>query len=529
MKLNHFTIVLLAAVVGWSASRFWPESPRLTATAARKILCYQSPMHPWVKSDHPGQCTVCGMDLVPIYAGGQNFDHAASDSVMLPQGSPNVIGVKTAEVRKQALARTQRVAGMIVEDESRHGIICAPVEGRIDSLAMAGDGDKINRRQPLVTLFSRTLLSAANDYKLALEQNSPTLDQTKRRLEQYGLVWEQIKGIPQRQSDEIHFGILAPLSGTIVKSYVSEGQYVKEGDRMFEIADFTKMWFLFSAYEQDLPLLRKGQAVTVEIPSLPGESLKAKIDFISPNLDETTRSASIRVVLENHQGQIKNKTTAAAVVELDAPEVLAIPRSAVLWPGSCPRVYVEQAAGVYQRRELKLGRAGDDCWEVLDGLKQGERVVRAGNMLIDSQAQLDAMAISAPASPQMEISANIKAYLNAVVALTTALADDNLTAANIALEKLPPAPDGLIKTLAPTTNPELKALRKAFLPWSQEIASLAVRWTQSFPELKIFRCPMTQDLWPGAPANAQWIQLRSDLHNPYWGKEMSDCGVEVKP
>lgn len=529
MKPPQFMIIGIAALVGWSVSRYWPVSPPVGPATARRILLYQSPMHPWVKSDRPGQCTVCGMDLVPVYEGGETFDHLASGIVVIPQGSPNVLGVKTTVVRRYALARSLRVAGMIGEDESRHGIICAPAEGRIDGLAMTGDGDKINRRQPLVTLFSRTLLSAANDYKLALEQNSPAVDQAKRRLEQYGLVWEQINVIPQRQPEDVHFGILSPLTGTIVKSYVSEGQYVKEGDRLFEIADFTQMWFMFSAYEQDLPALHKGQLVTLQTPSLPGELLKSKIDFISPNLDETTRSARIRVVLENHDGRIRNKTYAAAVVELDAPEVLAIPRSAVLWPGGGPRVYVEQSAGNYQRREIKLGRTGDTSWEVLDGLKEGERVVEAGNMLIDGQAQLNDMAMSPPVATFLEISGDLKAYLSAVATLNTALANDDLAAANAALGKLPFAPGGMIKTPAPVPNVELKALRKAFLPWSQEIATLAIGLTKDFPELKIFRCPMTHDLWPGAPANAQWIQLTGELQNPYWGEEMQDCGMEVKP
>ena len=194
---------------------------------------------------------------------------------------------------------------------------------------------------------------------------------------------------PTRQPDDIYFGILAPLTGTIVKSYISEGQYVKEGDKLFEIADFTKMWFMFPASEQDLPLLQVGQIATLTAPSLPGQTLKARVAFISPNLDEMTRSAMVRVVLENPERRIRNKTYAAGIVELDAPEVLAVPRSAVLWPGTQPRVYVEQAPGAYQQRTVKIGRTGDVCWEVLDGLKEGERVVLSGNMLIDGQAQFD--------------------------------------------------------------------------------------------------------------------------------------------
>ena len=278
---------------------------------------------------------------------------------------------------------------MIGEDQSRHGVISAPVEGRIDGLAMNHPGQQITRRQPLATFFSRTLLSAAEDYKLALEQGGPAVEEAKRRLEQYGLVFEQINSIPTRQPDDLYFGILAPLTGTIVKSYVSEGQYVKEGERLFEIADFTKMWFMFSAAEQDLPFLKAGQIVAVNIPSLPGETLKARIASIDPTPDAMTHSAMVRVVLENPERRIKNNSVADGVVELEAPEVLAVPRAAVLWPGKSPRVYVEKAAGAYELRRVKLGRAGDAMWEVLDGLKEGERVVQSGNVLIDGQAQLD--------------------------------------------------------------------------------------------------------------------------------------------
>ena len=396
MKPAYLVIATIAAACGWYGAVLLRHPAHVPATheggEGRRILFYQSPMHPWVKSDKPGQCTVCGMDLVPIYEGGRNFDHAASGIVMLPAGSPNVIGVQTAEVKKQRLVRTLRVAGMIGEDESRHGIISAPMEGRIDGLAMSCEGDKVTRRQPLATMFSRTLLIAANDYKLALEQGGAALEQAKRRLEQYGLVWEQINAIPTRQPDDLYFGILAPLSGTIVKSYVSEGQYVKEGEKLFEIADFTKMWFVFPAFEQDLPFIQVGQVVSLQAPSLPGQVLKARVSFISPNLDEATRSAKVRVVLENPERRIKNNTFAEVVIELEAPEVLTVARTAVLWPGRTPCVYVEKQPGVYEQRSVKLGRKGDEDWEVLDGLKEGERVVTSGNMLIDGQAQLNSNA-----------------------------------------------------------------------------------------------------------------------------------------
>lgn len=523
MRLRPIIITLAAFfVLGWMA---WDRHthPLSTGDASSKGLPRQCPMHPWMKSKLPGKCSACGMDLVVGSTG--------ADLVLLPPSSPNILGIQTADVKKLPLVRTLRFAGMIGEDMSRHGVISAPVEGRIDGLSMNHEGQQVTRRQPLATMFSRTLLAAANDYNLALKQGPEAAEPAKHRLEQYGLVWEQIKAIPQRQPDDLYFGVLSPLSGVIVKSYVSEGENVKEGQKLFEVADFTKMWFMFSAYEQDLPFLRIGQIVTLNAPHLPGETMKARITSINPNLDEMTHSAMVRVVIENPERRIKNKTYAEGTVELDAPEVLAVPRGAVLWPGDSPRVYVEKAAGSLQARKVKLGRAGNALWEIIDGLKEGERVVTSGNMLIDSQAQLDAMAQpdGSPTTSQLNIKgrAELIGFLKAAAALNLALANDDLTAANAALKQLPSAPDGCIKTAPPTASADIKTLRRAFLPWSQEVATLALK--TRLPEPHIFRCPMTDQLWPGAPPNAAWVQFSGELRNPYWGKEMQECGVEVKP
>ena len=387
MKFSTIIAIVIAATVGWLAARMSHHD--VGKESQRKVLYYQSPMHPWVKADKPGQCTVCGMDLVPVYQGDMGFDHKADKLVMLPQGSPNVMGVKTVEINRYPLLRTLKVSGTIGEDESRHGVISAPVEGRIDGLSTNHPGQQVTRRQPLATIFSKTLLAAANDYKTALPQGGPAVETAKRRLEQYGLVWEQIKAIPDRQPDDLYFGVLSPATGVIVKSYVHEGQYVKEGEKLFETADFTTMWFVFTAYEQDLPFLKPRQVVKVSIPSLGGETINARLGAITPILDEESHSAMVRVVLENPERRFFSNSTATAVIDLEATNVLAVPRSAVLWSGTTARVYVEKDTGVYEQRAVKLGRSGDADWEMLNGLKQGERVVVSGNVLIDGQAQLN--------------------------------------------------------------------------------------------------------------------------------------------
>lgn len=550
---SFFKYLLIAALgaggMWYYIQRGAHESHGSHTDAEKKLLYYQSPMHPWVKSDQPGRCTVCGMALVPVYEGEKGYDGAASDSdiLMLPAGSPNVIGLQTAEIKKQPLVRTLRVAGMVDDDDSKHRVMSAYTRGRIEKLFINFEGAEVHAGQPLASYYSADILSAARDYKLAVKQGGGPLQQAAAtRLLQLGLSKAQIAKVPERSDDDLFFEILAPMNGTVVKRNVYEGQFVEEGAPLFELADFSRMWFQFIAYEQDLPFLKVGQPVEITTPSVPGKVIRSKIAFINPNLDSLTRSARVRVEIENtqtpeglHRGhEILHKLYAEAVVTVDAPDVIAVPRQAVLWPGTQPRVYVEQGAGTYQQRTLKLGRVGDAYWEVLDGLKAGERVALTGNMLMDGQAQLDAMVMTAsapapapPATPMADVDhAALTAYITAVDAVNLALANDDLAATNAALKKLPAVPAGIkLQTTPPAPGNDLKELRKIFLPWSQEIASAASALKAHLPELHVFRCPMTNDLWSGAPANAKWIQLSAELRNPYWGKEMRDCGAEVKP
>ncbi len=345
-------------------------------------------MHPWVTSDRQIGCTVCGMDLVR--PASSTPTQTPDEVVLLEPGSVKVVGVQTFALRKQPLIRTLRVNGSIVEDESRHAIISAPVEGRIEALSMKNEGAQLRRREPMLSILSQPLIGAVNDYKAALNQRElNAVTNAQNRLEQLGLVWDQIKSIPQRQASDSVFSLLAPRGGTIVKNYVVEGQFVKEGEPLFEIADFTTMWFTFPAYEQDLPFIELGQVVEINTSSLPSRTLKARVTFISPNLDDRTHASTVRVLLEHPELHLRNRTAARGLVELDAPEVLGVPRTAVLWHGQSPRVYVEKAPGVYEPHAVKLGRVGDELYELLEGAVEGDRVVVSGNLLLDAQAQLN--------------------------------------------------------------------------------------------------------------------------------------------
>lgn len=593
MKPIHVVVAALIAAAGaggWFAARHWPAKPDSITGAndkssERRIRYYQSSMHPWIKSDKPGRCTICGMELSPVYEGDKGFD-ATEGVVNLGSNTIQVINVRTDEVRRRPLKRSLRFAGTIDDNDARHRIVSAYIDGRIDALAVNYVGAEVTTGQPLATFYSPMLLAAEREYVALAKRHAPStgtalagehqrlIEAAAARLQRYGLSDGQIAALPQKDANDIHTQLLAPVSGTVVGRFVYEGQYVKEGDKLFEMADFSTMWFLFDAYERDLAWLKPGQKVEVTTPAAPGRTFTGMVAFIDPNLKEMTRSAKVRVELANPLTEINgvkrrelyHKLYADAVVQVEVPEVLAVPRSAVLSPGAAPVLYVDKGGGAYEQRKLRLGRAGDDDYEVLDGVAEGERVVTQGGMLIDAQAQLNASAnpLTGEGIPPGQGFTNatnalppltdaqhkaVQEFLALANALTAALAGDNLAEFNSQAQKTHsavPALAGaflkdnpwrvLIEKLEAVghlgASTDLKAARKSFHPLSEAAVGFTKalrRQEAGFKSLKVFRCPMTKDAFPGAPRTAEWIQFELPIRNPYFGAEMLDCGSEVKP
>jgi len=363
--------------------------------AAERPLYYQSPMHPWIRSDEPGQCTICGMDLAPVYDTGNAPGGATvRNIVMLPGESPRITGIATVPVRRAPLVRTIRVAGRLEVDRRRYSVLAAPVRGRLDTLSVRETGERVERGSPLAGFFSRDLLAAVAEYRAA---PASLRSAVALRLRQMGLSPEQIAALPGRAADDLTVPLLAPQGGVVVARHVDQGQWVDEGDPMLEIADLATLWFLFPVYEADLPWVREGAEVTLRTPSAPGETFRASITLIDPGLDETTRTARVRAELANPPGEgggyrLRHRLFAEGEIAVNAPEALQVPRSAVLRPGGTARVFVETGEageGAYRLTPVTLGREGDAAVEVLHGVKEGDRVVTRGAVLLDGQAQLN--------------------------------------------------------------------------------------------------------------------------------------------
>lgn len=544
MKPFHLLCLFLTFALGLTA-----------ATAA----VYQCPMHPWIKSDHPGdKCTICGMDLVAAAPGDVAVD---PNLVVLSPAAAAVVNVRTSEVHRGALLHTLRVAGVIEDDDTRHHILTARVPGRIEKLFVNYVGAEVHEGEPLATVYSPEMLTAQRQYVERLKGGAafPASDRAaaRERLLNMGLTEEEVIVLEHTQEPSAFLTIRAPMTGTVTARHVYEGQQINQdpaesASRLFEVGDFSKMWFVFDAYETDLAWLRVGQTVAVTTASQPGRIFTAPIAFIDPNLNEATRTARVRVVLENPDRALLHKLTAYGAVSAGSPDVLLVPRSAVLRHSGSPVVFVDRGKGSYAARNVQLGRLGDMDAEVIAGLAAGDRVVTEGGLLLDGQAQLAHAAVggddaSAPATPVVTnatpaaLDAHayglLKALAFAAADAATSLANDDLPGYQQALPAVRAALTAYLDGYKPATRttlaesrdalvngPDLRTARRAFEVFSTALADTArEHGLPAREQLHVMQCPMSPVLGVG-----RWLQRDAKVHNPFFGSAMPSCGDEIK-
>jgi len=571
MKTLPAILLTLAIAIPatWFATRKFHHTSSSSAAASgqpkgkgeRKLLYYQSAMHPWIKSQKPGRCTICGMELTPVYEGDSGFDAAGGgDVVPLTQTMIQVMNVQTAEAKVRPLKKTLTVAGMIDDNATRHRVLSAYIPGRVQKLYVNYMGAEVKEGQPLVEFYSPTLLQSEREYRTLTGELRAA---TSLRLLQMGLSAAQIEALPDKPGDKLTSQILAPIGGTVVAQNVYEGQYVQEGERLFEIADFSTMWFQFRAYEQDLPWINSGLKVDITTPSHPGKTFTGSVTFIDPNFDEATRSTKVRVELENPlvdgRRSLLHRLYADGLVHLEALEVLTVPRTAVIETGPEAVTYVDQGGGAYARRVLKLGRRGDTLIEVASGLSAGDKVVVNGNLLIDGQAEMNRAFAQPPEHPAPGMTTNampltdaqkqaVEGFVKAADAISASLAKDDVAQFNAVGPEAMKATDALVEALKERKDLEdilkhlsdarhlhgaadLAAARKMFHPFSNAAARVLdmLGSVSGSPPFELFECPMVDRAVPGVPKKGRWVQAAGrDIANPYFGPDMLDCGVKVK-
>jgi Cu(I)/Ag(I) efflux system membrane fusion protein len=334
------------------------------------------------------------MDLIPL----QNSDVALDEqAIEMSESAIKLAEVQTSIVTRGNISKEVRLYGKIQADERLLKSQTAHIPGRIEQLLVNVTGENVKKGQLIAKIYSPELVTAQKELLEAKEMAGTypaLLDAAREKLRLWKLTDEQIEEIEKSDTTKTVFDVFATTSGIVTNRKVNTGDYVSRGDVLFEVADLSRVWVLFDAYESDLTWISPGQNVEFTTQSIPGKTFSGKITFIDPVVDASTRITKVRVEAPNSGGQFKPEMFVNGVVQSQitgSGEQLIIPQSAVLWTGTRSVVYVklpEADHPTFKMREITLGSSMEDSFVVLDGLAEGEEIVSNGTFSVDAAAQL---------------------------------------------------------------------------------------------------------------------------------------------
>jgi len=377
-------------------------TPRDSSAGERKILYWRSSMDPTETYQEAGKDRM-GMDLVPVYEGEGTA--GPPGTITIDPATRQTIGVKTTTVVRGPLVRTIRTIGRVAYDETRVRRISPKVGGWVERQVVNFTGQLVEKGQFLLSIYSPDLVASQEDYLLALRYNSQLgqspvsgiaagaeslLRATEARLRYWDISEAQIRALRERGELTRTMALHAPFRGIVVHKSVPEGGHVKPGQALYVIADISSVWIYADIYEYEAPWLKLGQPAEITLPYLPGKTYRGKVIYIYPYLKNRTRTLQVRISFPN-SGDFELKPEMWANVVLQAAidrQGLAVPIQAVIRTGRRDIALVALEGGRFAPREIKLGAQAGDSFEVLSGLKEGERVVTSAQFLINSESSL---------------------------------------------------------------------------------------------------------------------------------------------
>ena len=365
------------------------------ASEAQKGGIWTCAMHPQIRMSEPGKCPICGMDLIQLNQGGATVD---PDALHMTAEATALANILTSTVSKQNPVKEVRLYGKVQADERLLQSQVSYLPGRIEKLLVNFTGETVRRGQTLAVIYSPDLITAQQELieTAAMKQSQPILyEASKDKLRQWKLSDNQIAAIESSGKVKTDFEVYANTTGIVSARRVNNGDYVSPGSVLFDVADLSRVWIMFDAYESDLPYLSRGQKVSFTLQAIPGVDYSGNITFIDPVLDPVTRVSRVRVEIGNQAGKLKPEMFATGIVEANMnsyKDKLVIPRTAVLWTGKRSVVYVKQAGTaepVFKIREIELGPMLGNSYVVINGLMDGEEIVTQSAFSVDAAAQLE--------------------------------------------------------------------------------------------------------------------------------------------
>jgi len=586
MKLNKKQITiyiflllaggLLGFIISKSANRNTEQSAHQDIESSKNQI-WTCSMHPQIRQNEPGQCPLCGMDLIPLSDEGDSEDNPME--IRMSPTAMQLANVQTSIITKRKPIKEVRMNGKIKADERNVTSQSSHIPGRIEKLMVSFTGESVQKGQVLAYVYSPELVTAQEELFEAqkIKETQPGLYQaTIEKLKNWKLTEKQINQILEAGVVQEQFPILADVSGIVLNKKVNLGDYIKKGQTIYEVANLSKVWVLFDVYESDIPWVKTGDKVQFTVQSIPGETFNGKIAFIDPVINPKTRVASARVEINNLGMRLKPDMFVLGTIESpihNEKEALIVPKSAVMWTGERSVVYtkITNAKGIsFIMKEVTLGPALGDTYVIKSGLEPGEEIATNGTFSIDAAAQLagkpsmmnpDAGVVktghnqgegktpqnSDHSSHSINITINSKAkeelnpLFNEYFKLKNALVDDNIDKAvaaskdmgvllgkvnlgvftgeahNVWMKHRSVLEKELRK--AGSTN-EIGKMRVLFKNISDQMIMVIKTFGGIEQPVFVDYCPMANN-----DQGAEWLSTEKAIRNPYFGEKMLKCGV----
>ncbi len=311
---------------------------------------------------------------------------------MLTPHKQKLVGLKTQAVRKRDLKKNIRTVGRVDYDERTLTTVTTKIEGWIEGLHVNATGMAVQKGEPLFSVYSPKLVQTQEEYLLALAAGPQVgrnlIAASRKRLMLWDVQPSQIRALEKRSKVIRALPVLSPAGGIVTEKMALNGMYVKPGMALYQIADLSKVWVLADLYEHELPWVKIGEAAELTLASLPGEVLKGLITYIYPYLKTQSRTATIRIELDNRAGRLKPGMYANVAFAVSAAKGLTVPESAVLDSGLRQVAFVAKPGGMFEPRVIRTGMRLNHEVQILEGLDEGETVVTHGTFLIDSESKL---------------------------------------------------------------------------------------------------------------------------------------------
>ncbi len=563
--LIYTSFLLAGLLLGWfifnNSSNNEDETDHKHSESEEQI--WTCSMHPQIRQPEPGDCPICGMDLIPL-------EENSNENPLVFSMSDEAVKISNIQTTKIGETGNSEngiaLSGKIKPDETAASSVVTHVSGRIEKLYVSYTGQSVAKGQKVAEIYSPQLISAQKELIEAskVKSSNPSLYQAAyNKLKNWKLNDNQIESILESESIIETFSIYAQFSGVIKTKKVSVGDYLKEGEVLFDLQSLSKIWAVFDVYETDIANVKIGDPIEFTTTSYPDEKFTAKVNFIDPLINPSTRTISVRANIQNNNSKLKPDMFINGWVKGSPNQkaTVLVPKTAVLWTGRRSVVYLKlpnQSVPSFEYRNVEIGDAIGDSYKVISGIETGDEVVTNGAFVIDASAQLNnqssmmnqnlvnARDKSMP-DEIIDYSAQVDEYfrnefkhlISEYLLLKNALTVDDKNGALETIENVNTALTNIhhhhingnaldywkktshqLSTILEELKSagEIEDLRKGFVKLSNEIihASKSFGVEQTY---YIQYCPMAND-----KKGAYWLSQSEIIKNPYFGSSMLGCG-----